>query len=481
MDLPLLLGRFVSELRAAGLPVSVTESMDAHRALGEVPLLDKAAVRSALACCLIKQEGHMELFDFLFDFWWTASGPAPGDPRGGDPAARLLLGAAGDSKDSAVAAADLGDKLAQLLRSWDDRLGEVVAAAAVRVHAGLEGADPTRPAGMNYYLFRTLRGLRLDEVVAAMTAAQAGAVVGVAGGGPGGGPQGALGSWLAAARVRRSAEQLRLAITSELRRRLVAARGAAELALANRPVLIEEMDFAHASTDELAAMQERVRPLAIRLAARLERRRRRGRRGALDFRATMRRSLSTGGVPLETRWRRPRPAKPEIFVLADVSGSVAAFSRFSLVLVHALSAQFTRVRSFAFVDEVDEVSSYFGHDQDFAAVVVRIREQAAVVGALGHSHYGRALSSFAGRFGEEVGARTTVLVLGDARNNYHPAQVEALASVADRARRLYWLDPEPRAYWNSGDSVLGLYAPCCDAVFECRNLSQLEKVVSQLD
>jgi len=205
-----------------------------------------------------------------------------------------------------------------------------------------------------------------------------------------------------------------------------------------------------------------------------------GRHGRLDFRRTLRRSLSTGGVPADPRYRRPSPHKPEIMVLADVSGSVAPFARFTLQLVHALAGEFSTVRSFVFIDGIDEVTRLFSATDDMAEALARVHTEADVVAADGHSDYGRALESFWSRWGWEITPRTSVVILGDARNNYHAANPWVLADVRRRARRLWWLNPEPRSYWDTGDSIVAEYAPHCDGTFECRNLRQLEGFVAQI-
>jgi len=237
----------------------------------------------------------------------------------------------------------------------------------------------------------------------------------------------------------------------------------------------------HATRDELATLQRALQPLSRKLAVRLARRRRHRHRGPLDFRATVRRSLSTGGVPVEPRFRHPRPAKPEIMVIADISGSVASFARFTLHLVYAIQSQFSKVRSFVFVDGIDEVTRFFEQVDDPAEAVQRINSEADVVWVDGHSDYGHALSIFYDRWAGEVTARTSVLVLGDARNNYHATEDWVLGELRRKARKVYWLNPEPRDYWGSGDSVIATYGAHCDAVVECRTLRQLEKFVGDLE
>jgi uncharacterized protein with von Willebrand factor type A (vWA) domain len=274
---------------------------------------------------------------------------------------------------------------------------------------------------------------------------------------------------------------LKTEIERVIRERLVEDRGAEALAKSVRKPLPEDIDVMHANRDEMAQLERALRPLSRKLATRLARRRRRRRRGPVDLRHTVRRSLSTGGVPIDLRFKPPHPAKPEIFVIADVSGSVASFARFTLHLVHAISSQFSKVRSFVFVDGLDEVTRLFDGVDDPAEAVARINAEADVIAFDGHSDYGRALLTFHERFAKDITKRSTVLILGDARNNYHEAHAEIIADLHYRAKSVYWLNPEPTAYWNSGDSIVGQYAPYCERVIECRTLRQLEAFVGELE
>jgi uncharacterized protein with von Willebrand factor type A (vWA) domain len=194
----------------------------------------------------------------------------------------------------------------------------------------------------------------------------------------------------------------------------------------------------------------------------------------------MRSSLSTGGVPVDPRFRRRRPGKPELVLLCDVSGSVATFARFTMQLVHAIASQFSRVRTFAFIDGIDEVTRYLGPGSDFVEAMARIGAQAEIVWLDGHSDYGHAFGAFRHRFmADAVSPRTTVVVTGDARSNYHEPGAEALQELSQRARALFWLNPEPRRYWDTGDSVMSIYGRWCDEVVEVRNLRQLGAFVER--
>ncbi|HUA94400.1 MAG TPA: VWA domain-containing protein [Acidimicrobiales bacterium] len=462
-----LLSGFVSELREAGLPVSLTEHLDAAEAIHFVPLEDREALKYALGATLVKSSSHWRAFETAFEIYFSPRlSPAEGEDQAASGEAGAAVGT-GTPAGGGTAEGLTPDELAQLLYrallSGDAGLQALVAREAVDRYAGME---PGRPVGGTYYLYRTLRNLDLEGVLERLVGESPATT--------------ALEERLVADEYRARIERLRRAVETEIRRRLVMDRGAETLARSVRKPLPEDIDVMHASREELAALRLALHPLSRKLAVRLARKRRHGRRGPLDFRATVRRSLSTGGVPVEPRFRHPRPAKPEIFVVADISGSVASFARFTLLLVHAISSQFSRVRSFVFVDGIDEVTRHFEGTDDPAEAVHRINTEADVIWVDGHSDYGHALSVFNQRWGDDVTSRTSLLLLGDARNNYHASEAWVLEELQHQARHLYWLNPEPRDYWGSGDSIIDEYAVHCEDVVECRTLRQLERFVGDL-
>ena len=223
-------------------------------------------------------------------------------------------------------------------------------------------------------------------------------------------------------------------------------------------------------------MKRAVRPLARKLATRLPVKRKRAPDGTFDVRRTLRRALSTGGVPVDPAFRSKKVHRPDLVLICDVSGSVAAFAKFTLMFTHALQGQFSRVRSFAFIDTVDEVTGFF-EGGDFTEGMQRMQAEADLVWLDGHSDYGHAFEVFAREHLAALTPRSTVLVLGDARNNYRAANRWALKEIADRSKRLFWLNPEPATSWNSGDSIAADYALVCDRMVECRNLTQLADFV----
>jgi uncharacterized protein len=473
---------FVAELRSAGIPVSLTENLDAVEALRHIPLESRTAFKSALGATLIKNDAHWRSFETIFDVYFALRGPEYqlGDNPELDEAQELvrdLMGpgdGAGSGGVEGLSAAQLAELLYRALMDNDRALVAAIARAAVTRYAGME---PGRPVGGTYYLYRTLRQLDLDGVLARMLEAAQAPAEGDDDE-PAGGDE--LSRRLDREEYESRLESLRREVEAEIRRRLVADRGAEAVAKSLRKPLPEDIDFMHASRDELIALRRAMVPLTRKLAARLARKRRHGRKGPLDFRSTVRHSLSYGGVPAEPRFKSPRPSKPEIMVVADISGSVAAFARFTLQMVYALSSQFSRVRSFVFIDGLDEVTEYFKGTDDIGEAISRVNAEADVIWVDGHSDYGHAFEVFWQTYGPQVDSKTTVLLLGDARNNYHASQAWVLAELHRKARHVYWLNPEPRSYWDTGDSIVGQYALHCDGVWECRNLKQLERFVEHL-
>jgi len=470
-----LLTGFIIQLRAAGLPVSLTENLDAMEAVKHVSLADRDAFKYALAATLVKHHNHWKAFEIVFEVYFSLRGAEYeiadesdqielDDQEEGEQAAGDKAGAGGGDS---LTPEELQEMLYQALMRGDQPMMRGVARQSVKRYAGME---PGRPVGGTYYMYRTLRNLDLDGVLERLLEQQQNTD----------GEQSDFEERLQRDEYQQRIDQFQKEIEAEIRRRLVADRGIEAMAKTLRKPLPEDVDFMHASREEMASLRKAIYPLTRKLASRLSRKRRHGRKGPLDFRSTVRHSLSYGGVPAEPKFRNPRPHKPEIFVIADISGSVAAFARFTLHLVYALSGQFSKVRSFVFIDGLDEVTSYFEGVEDINEAVHRVNTEADVVWVDGHSDYGHALGVFWEKFGDEIGPRTSIMILGDARNNYHASESWIVKAMAEKARAIHWLNPEPHSYWDTGDSIVGDYAQHCDGAYEVRNLRQLEGFVDKL-
>jgi uncharacterized protein with von Willebrand factor type A (vWA) domain len=475
-----LMSGFISELRNAGLPVSLTENLDAMEAIKHIPLEDREAFKYALGATLVKNNAHWRSFETVFEVYFSLRGPEyaiADDADAGDfwrEMQEQLQSQDGDSRGAAGGAMDqltpeeMMAMLMKALMAGDQALMRALARQAVQRFAGME---PGRPVGGTYYLYRTLRNLDLDSMLEKLMEASREEV---------GGQLTPLEERLERDEHEHRIEQFKQEIEAEIRRRLVADRGAEAMAKTLRKPLPEDVEFMHASRDEMQGLKKALQPLTRKLAARLARKRKHERRGPLDFRSTVRHSLSYGGVPADPRFKYPRPAKPELMVVADISGSVAAFARFTLMLVYAIQGQFSKVRSFVFIDGIDEVTDFFKGTEDISEAIHKVNTEADVIWVDGHSDYGHAFEVFWEKYGKDVSPKTTVLLLGDARNNYHASQSWVIKEMRQKARHVYWLNPEPRSYWNTGDSIVGEYATHTDGVYECRNMRQLESFVEKL-
>ena len=473
-----LLNGFIAELREAGLPVSLTENLDAMQAVRHIPLEDREAFKYALAATLVKNNAHWRAFETVFEVYFSYRGSHytivddDGELLSDEELAEMgeMPGAEGGQGGAgeAMSNEELAEMLYRALMNGDEALMRALARQSVSRFAGME---PGRPVGGTYYLYRTLRNLDLDGMLdRLMEQAQQAAPE----------PMTPLEARLEEDEYQTRIDQLKKEIEAEIRRRLVADRGVEAMAKTLRKPLPEDVDFMHASREEMADLRKAIYPLTRKLAVRLTRKRRHGRKGPLDFRNTVRHSLSYGGVPAEPKFRYPKPSKPEIFVIADISGSVAAFARFTLHLVYAISHQFSKVRAFVFIDGIDEVTRFFEGVEDIGDAIHRVNTEADVVWVDGHSDYGHAFEVFWNTYGKDVGPKTTVLILGDARNNYHASQSWVVKEIQHKARHVYWLNPEPKSYWDTGDSIVGEYSIHTDGAYECRNLRQLETFVEKL-
>ncbi|MET8163600.1 VWA domain-containing protein [Streptomyces sp. NPDC057456] len=436
---------FVAALRAHGLRVGTGETVDAAEAAAALGFADRGLLREGLAATLLHSTDQRRVFDTVFDLYFPYGVGAPeGEPGDRD---------------------DLRDRLAAALAEGD---AELLGRLAIEAVDGLGGYGSS-PGADGWSSHQTLQRLRPQTLLARVRddiRARGGDV--------------GFTDRLLEDEIRRRIEAFRALVAGEARRRVAERRGRDEIARRAVAPTADRVDFLYAGRDRLAELRRTVQPLARRLATRMAARRRRASRGTIDLRRTLRGSLSTGGVPMRPVLRRRRPARPELVLLCDVSGSVSGFSDFTMLLVQALHDQFSKVRVFAFVNRIDEVTGLLEHGAaDPEGLGARIRAEASLTGYHGSSDYGVALGEFTQRYGAAVGPRTTVFVLGDARTNMSDPNLAALRQIAEQARHVHWLNPEPRTLWGTGDSAAPEYAESV-AMHECRNAHQLGVLVGRL-
>jgi hypothetical protein len=356
------------------------------------------------------------------------------------------------------------DMIEALLDGNTDALRRLIELAVDR-YAGMQAG---RPVGGRYYAYRVMSRLNADDLLARLLAALASVE-----------SESELEQRIRRQEAEAMLQQVRDELEREITARLVADRGVSQVAASRRIPLIEDMDLMHATRTEIEEVERAIAPLARKLATRLAQRRRRGSQGKLDVRRTIRKSLSHGGVLLEPQFKPPRRSKPEFIVMCDVSGSMATFARFTMQLAYAISSELSKVRVFAFIDGLDEVTEHFGSGVDFADGLIAMSQEADLVRRDGHSDYGLSFREMWESYEDAVTSRSTVLITGDARNNYRDPGAEYLDRIAEKSRAMFWLNPEPRRYWDTGDSVMSRYAPLCDRVEQVRTLRQLEAFVER--
>jgi hypothetical protein len=441
------------QLRAEGVAIGTSELLDAFAALGVLDWRERATFRDALAATLAKSPEDRRVFDLVFErFVHRASEMAAIEAgvREGDAAGAGADGGEGDGRSI-----DLEELRAQIARALADgdegRMADLARLALALIGRSREDSSVV---GIDVQRIRRALGLRSDPQPEYP---------------PGdprrdGLPREALRRFEAL--LRRELERAQIERTGELP--------------PSRP--LGELDRALPSgpAADLAAVHRVVAQLRRRLATQGVQRRGSHRHDHVDIRRTMRASLQTGGVPVVVRYRPRRPRRPEIYVLCDVSTSVSSASVFFLSVLHALHDSFRRMRSFVFIERISEVTDTFARERSFAAISDAISSDAGVADISGYTDYGRVWSEFRALVEDQLHPRATVIVLGDARTNGRDPRADLFATVTARAGRTFWLNPEPRLYWNYGDSVIDAYSPHCTAVFECWTTRQLEDFVRAL-
>jgi uncharacterized protein with von Willebrand factor type A (vWA) domain len=455
---------FVEALRGVGISVGPSETVDAGRVMAVLGLSDRNQLREGLACAVLRRADHRETYDAMFDLWFP---PAWG--------ARTVVDEDGTADDDPTAppAQDIEGLRAALvemlannadLENLDARLAAMIA----QIVESQGRYNSSR--GPSYSSYQALKAMALDELEGRLLAG----LLAPYGDAPTP-TQEEIAKAIAAKRI----TQLRRMVEAETKRRTAEQLGRDHVQMYGIPQLAENVEFLRASGEQLAQMRRVVAPLARTLATRLAARRRRSRRGEIDLRKTLRKSMSTGGVPIDVVLKKPHPARPELVVLCDVSGSVAGFSSFTLMLVNALRQQFSRVRVFAFIDTTDEVTEMFGPDSDLAVAIQRITRESGVYTRDGHSDYGHAFVSFLDKYPGVLSPRSALLVLGDGRNNYRNPELDLLARMVSASRHAHWLNPEPKHLWGSGDSAVPRYEGVIP-MHECRSAKQLATVIDKL-
>jgi hypothetical protein len=459
---------FANVLRRNGVRVSLAEHMDVFRALQRVGIADPQLFRDALRATLIKRAGDIPSFEELFDFFFLGLGQAI------DALDRRMMGELGLSPEQYQ---EMLDQIQQLLTRIGEELSDLTKALLTGNRGELERLF--REAARQELETGNLEGFRFT-------------------------PYMRLGARLELDRVQREIEQFRAMLEmageegqndEETRHMLrYLDERLRDLNRLLREVIQQEQrkqgheprdssargsladkSFAFYTEDDIRRMNDAVAQLAQRLKNRLSVRRKKAARGRFDVKETLRQNLQYGGVPFEIMLDRRKKTKPQVMILCDISDSVLNASRFMLQFVYSIQDLYAKVRSFVFVSDIGEVTKLFEDNEINRAVEAALKGD--VIDVFSHSNFGRAFEMFYKNYFAAVDSKTTVLIIGDGRNNYNRPNDWVLREIQRKAKQLIWLNPESRMTWGVGDSEMPRYAPHCHVAEECRSISQLYKIV----
>jgi len=460
---------FTSLLRQNGLRVSVSEDMDGFQAVKLLGLHDRIAFKDALRAAIIKRSVDTPVFDELFDLYFGGLGEILKSMTSSlmssmelDEAEfqRLLDALAEILKDLDV---ELSELAQALLSNNTGQLERMLRQAAAT--AQVQGIQrPFQEGRYSHSMAQTLGLAMLAQELDALKEQLGEADIDPA----------------LRDQLRRLIDRRLQDLTDMIKRgvRLELEKQDHTLRQNQRMQSLAEKSFYYLSEDEIRRMKEAVTKLAQRLKNVVSIRRRHARRGKFDLQETLRKNLQYGGVPFRIQFDHRVRDKPQVIILCDVSDSVRNVSRFMLQFVYSLQDLYSRVRSFIFVSEIGEITQLFEEQEINEAIEQSLT--GGIINVFAHSDFGRAFRSFQRDYIAAVNNKTTVIVLGDARNNYNLPHEWVLKEIRQRAKQVIWLNPENRLTWGFGDSEMDRYLPYCDVVEECRNLNQLYRVIDRL-
>jgi uncharacterized protein with von Willebrand factor type A (vWA) domain len=456
---------FANVLRRNGVRVSLSENMDAFRALGLVGIRDPHLFRNALRTTLVKRASDVKPFEELFDFFFLGIGEAI------DALDRRIMEELGLTPEQFQ---QMLEQIQRLLKKMEGELSQLTRALLTGNRGELErllreaASQETEAGSLDSFRLtpytRMAGRLQLDRVRSEVEGFKAILQMLAEGGEDLQNVMRYLDE-----RMRDLNRLLREIIQQEQRKRGV------EPSDYSQRSSFADKSFSFYTEDDIRRMNEAVARLAQRLKNRLSVRRKKAARGRFNVKATLRTNMQYGGVPFQVELDRRKKTKPQVMMLCDISDSVLNASRFMLQFVYSVQDLYAKVRSFVFVSDIGEVTKLFEEHEIHRAVETALKGE--VVDVFSHSNFGRAFELFYKNYFAAVTSKTTVLIIGDGRNNYNRPNEWVLREIQQKAKQLIWLNPESRMTWGVGDSEMPRYVPHCDVAEECRNINQLYKVV----
>ncbi|MBK9944914.1 MAG: VWA domain-containing protein [Kouleothrix sp.] len=456
--------QFIDALRAAGVRVSVAESADALRAIEVIGIDNKDLFRLAMRATLVKESHDIAEFERLFpSFFGSGAPPMPNQPGSGmSPDEREQLAQLLEQMLANMSPEQLRQLFEAMLSGQNMSREQIQQLLQAHTSQG-QMTNPYYQPWMARRAMRELQFDRLDELLQELLDKLRAAGV----------SEQALEQLAQEARENQQAlgKQIGQEVGANMQRRAAEERR-------QQPPIDELLDrpFDRLRHDEIEDMRGVITRLASQLRSRAALRQKRGNKGHLDAKSTIRANLRFGGVPIDVRHKK-KHLKPKLTVICDLSTSMRPIVAFMLMLVYALQDQVSRTRSYAFVADLYDISNEFNESRPDLAIE-------AVQNRIRPGHYntdlGNSLATFARDQMGWVDRRTTVIVLGDGRNNYNDPNLGDFEAIRRRARKLVWFNPEHPRQWGTGDSDMPKYLPLCDAVHRVSNLRELVDAVDSL-
>lgn len=459
---------FVKALRTADVKVSPAETLDAMKTLDLVGLDDRRFLKNSLSLVLSKTPEEKEAFESCFENFFTFERPAAGGDLSVDDAKEggtESPGGSGGGTGGAGEAEGDGDPAFDPLPPTS-ALGRLLLSGN-RMELMLEIAQAGRRVEVNRIIVFTQKGLYTRKIMEAMGLKGLQDEISQLR------EEGGLPPMQLARRLNNARDQLREQVRDHVEKQFFL--HADESGKQLREELLKKVKLSNLEKRNFKDVQQIVMRMAKKLIAIHSKRRKTFKRGQLDVRKTLRNNMQHDGLLFDIRWKAQKVDRPKVMCICDVSGSVSNYSRFLLMFLYSLADLLPKVRSFAFSSDLGEVTQLFEHSALEDAMAKTLRDYGN-----GSTDYGRMLQDFKARCLKDVNQKTTLLILGDARNNYGDPKAEILREIYDKAQRVVWLNPEPRSGWTVGDAEMKKYAPCCHQAEVCNSLIHLERVVSKL-
>ncbi len=440
-----VIGSFISALRTTGVRISISESLDAVRATGLVGYRRREDLRNALSSALAKSLPEKEKFDACFEMFFSFDFFTPhGDARKPvDPEIRSMI----DSDIASMIISGDPSGIATLIR---------------------DAAEATDLSSIRYYMQKNIFTVRMLEQMGMpkldSTLNQLKSM------------QGSGAAQAAAAQLEDGRQQILDAVRNYVEREYqlhaITAEDMAEAYLRSATLTnIEQRYF--------SKMQEIIQKLVKQLEDRYSRRLKAAKRGKLDYKKTLRKGVRYGGLMFEAYWKKKKVDRPDVIAICDISRSVSRVVRFFLMFLYSMQKRIGRIRILAFCSNLADVTHIFDR-YPIEEALLRMQEDPNIPILRGRTDYDRSLMEFKEHYLALVSRNTTVIILGDARNNYYNSRAEILKMISERCKRLIWLNPETRSFWGTGDSEMKTYTPYCHVLKECNTLTHLERVVGEL-